>query len=250
MIRCPCYGNAMVKGVFFDLGGTLFHYEGANRGIGSALMRAMTQLGAESTEHIGRAYGRANQEVAKEYAELDYYLHSDLFEETFRRAVRHLDLTFDDEVYGVFRDIQHRTIVEGLSLKEDCLATLEALKDEGLYLSIVSNIDEDMLQPLVARESLQDFLNHWTSSEAAQSCKPHERFFRLSLDLSGLQPSEVLFVGDSPEHDVTGAQAIGMQTALVRNGGLTAPLQSGKETREPDHTIDMLSELVALVRTE
>jgi len=70
------------------------------------------------------------------------------------------------------------------------------------------------------------------------------------LDLSGLQPSEVLFVGDSPEHDVLGAQAMGMQTALVRNGDLTAPLQSGKETPEPDYTIDMLCELVAIVRTE
>ena len=42
----------MVKGVFFDLGGTLFHYEGANRRIGSALMGAMTRLGAESTEPV------------------------------------------------------------------------------------------------------------------------------------------------------------------------------------------------------
>ena len=43
----------MIKGIFFDLGGTLFHYEGANKPIGKALVKAMTALGATSLEEIG-----------------------------------------------------------------------------------------------------------------------------------------------------------------------------------------------------
>ncbi len=237
----------MVKGVFFDLGGTLFDYTVANKPIGAALSSALEKLGADSPGDIGKAYGRASKEVTLEFASLDYFLHADLFEETFKRAVGYLNLQFSAEVYAEFRDAQHRAIVEGMALKEDCKATLQQLKDAGLYLSIISNIDDDMLMPLVERESLDTWLDHWTSSESAQSCKPHERFFNVGLELAGLSAADVLFVGDSPEHDVNGASAVGMRTALIRNGDLTAPLQSGKATVDPDHVIERLGELPEII---
>ncbi|NKB98726.1 MAG: HAD-IA family hydrolase [Pseudomonadales bacterium] len=239
----------MISGIFFDLGGTLFHYEGANKAIGSALVKAMMGLGAGSPKDVGLAYGQANKEVSVEFAQRDYYLHADMFRDTFLRATKALSIPFDEDVYQGFADVQHRAIVDGLELKADCLATLDKLRAQGHYLSIVSNIDEDMLQPLVARASLHDYLDHWTSSEAAGSCKPHETFFAVSLEKSGLNAEQVLFVGDSPEHDVNGASAIGMHTALVRNGGKPAPLQSGKKTAEPDHVIDDLAEIVSILET-
>lgn len=237
----------MIKGIFFDLGGTLFHYEGANKQIGKALVRAMTTLGASSVEEIGRAFGRANQEIAKEFAELEYYLHADMFRATFERAAEHLSLEVLEDVYKSFADLQHSSIVGNLTLKEDCIDTLAQLKAKEKYLSIVSNIDEDMLHPLVKREGLDTYLDHWTSSEEAKSCKPHRAFFEMSLEKAGLAPEEVLFVGDSPEHDVNGASAIGMRTVLVRNGDSQAPLQSGKPTVLPDYEVSKLSEIVALV---
>ena len=237
----------MIKGIFFDLGGTLFHYEGANKPIGKALVKAMTSLGATSLEGIGAAFSKANVEISKEFAELDYYLHADMFRATFDRAAQHLSIDVSEDVYQEFADVQHNSIVSNLELKNDCIETLSALKSKEKYLSIVSNIDESMLQPLVEREGLHDYLDHWTSSEAAQSCKPHQAFFEISLEKSGLAPSEVLFVGDSPEHDVNGANAAGMQTVLIRNGDRVAPLQSGKATVEPDYVIDNLSEIVSLI---
>lgn len=239
----------MISGVFFDLGGTLFHYEGANNAIGAELVKAMMALGASSPQDVGRAYGQANQEVSVEFADRDYYLHADMFRSTFLRATKALSIPFDELIYQAFAAVQHKAIVDGLELKVDCLATLDKLRAQGHYLSIVSNIDEDMLQPLVAREVLHDYLDHWTSSEAAGSCKPHKTFFEVSLEKSGLSAEQVLFVGDSPEHDVNGASAMGMRTALVRNGGRPAPLQSGKTTVEPDHVIDELAELVAILDT-
>ncbi|MGH8598907.1 MAG: HAD family hydrolase, partial [Gammaproteobacteria bacterium] len=134
-----------------------------------------------------------------------------------------------------------------LEIKPDCHATLAALKANGFYLSIVSNIDDEMLEPIVAREGLAQHLNHWTSSEAAQSCKPHRRFFEICLEKSGLAARDVLFVGDSPEHDIEGANAVGMRTALIINDGLVPPLQSGRKTVAPDYAIRNLAELLPLV---
>ena len=247
-LKCGC--SVAVKGLFFDLGGTLFRYSRPEEQIGALLVDSIRALpgGAQlDPQAVGTAYGQAGRAVASDYARRDYYLHSDLFRDIYRTATVSLGLDFDQQAYADYRSHHHQAVVDGLSLKPDCLETLTALKARGLYLSIVSNIDEDMLHPLVAREGLDQLLDHWTSSEAAQSCKPHRRFFDLTLAKSGLPADSVLFVGDSPEHDVNGAAAVGMRTVLIKNGDQPPPLQSGVETLDPDHTIDELQELLHLV---
>jgi FMN phosphatase YigB (HAD superfamily) len=101
--------------------------------------------------------------------------------------------------------------------------------------------------PLVERSGLDALLDHWTSSEEAQSCKPHPRFFEVALEKARCSADEVLFVGDSPEHDINGAKAVGMRAALIREPDTTPPLQTGRETLTPDHEIETLSELKDLV---
>ena len=44
-----------------------------------------------------------------------------------------------------------------------------------------------------------------------------------------------------------GAHAVGMQTALIVDGGMAPPMQTGRTTVSPDHTIHSLSELRAIV---
>jgi len=236
-----------IKGVFFDLGGTLFSYRHVSRKHGELLGAAAGRLALEEPRTLKRAYATAIQEITQHYAEREYYLHRDLFRDAFTHALRLLDLRFDDALIDWYLN-EHRDAVFGcLEIKDDCIETLRELHGRGLYLSIVSNIDDDMLAPLVEREGLDRYLHHWTSSEEARSCKPHRRFFELCLEKSGLDAHEVLFVGDSPEHDIAGAAELGMRTALIVDGELPPPLQSGKACVAPHHTIGRLMELAALV---
>ena len=63
-----------------------------------------------------------------------------------------------------------------------------------------------MLEPLIAREGLDRYLAHWTSSETARSCKPDRRFFELALARASLPAAEVLFVGQwLPSHAELGS---------------------------------------------
>ena len=237
-----------VQGVFFDLGGTLFTYRGIGRATAPLLMEALQRMGiGGEPREISRTYQRASREISQEYAAKNYYLHRDLFRDTFARFVDHVKGSFDEQDYAWYRTEQHKLVLSNLVLKDDCLATLRYLKEQGLYLSIVSNIDDDMLHPLVEREGLGEYLQHWTSSEAAESCKPHHKFFEVSIEKSGLAAGDVLFVGDSPEHDIQGAHAMGMQTVLIVEKGVEPPLQVGRETVTPNHTISTLSELKSLV---
>ena len=104
-----------------------------------------------------------------------------------------------------------------------------------------------MLEPLVEREGLADPLNHWTSSEVALSCKPDQRFFAVALEKSGLSAEQVLFVGDSPEQDIVGANRAEMNTVLIVEDGIEAPLQARRRSVEPDHLIHAFNELKTLI---
>jgi len=43
------------------------------------------------------------------------------------------------------------------------------------------------------------------------------------LEMLGLDPSEVLFVGDTPREDVEGPHGVGMRTAWISKGAAAVP---------------------------
>lgn len=238
-----------VQGVFFDLGGTLFTYSGMPSRSGSLLMAATEKMGiAAAPKDIGRAYQAANQKVARIYGAKDYYLHADLFRDVFIEFCSAVGGEFDLDIWEDYRHKHDAAVVDALEIRPDCVSTMQALRESGLYLSIASNIDHFMLEALVEREGLDELFDDWTSSEEAQSCKPHHQFFDCTQDKSGLDVGDILFVGDSPEHDILGGYSAGMKTALIVEPGVTPPLQSGKETVEPDHQIDALADLLDILQ--
>ena len=233
-----------MKAVFFDLGGTLFSYRNVARATVPLLLEACRRLGVTANPAVIKdAYADATRDVTIAYADKSYYLHRDFFQESFIGFASRLGAPADEQVQTWYLEAHRLAMIDCLVLKDDCLATLAALQARGLYLSVVSNIDDDMLTPLIAREGLDRFLDHWTSSEAAQSCKPDRRFFEVALARSGLSAGEVLFVGDSPEHDIIGAHEVGMRTALILDGGIPPPLQTGRVNVTADHNIARLTEL-------
>lgn len=238
----------MFKGIFFDLGGTLVSYHQVDLIHAPLLLEAAARIGANDARAVKRAYAQAVQDTTLDYAPKDYYLHRDFFLDSFARCFALLDTPVQPEINHWYLHEHLQRVRDCLELKADCHATLAQLKALGLYLSIVSNIDDDMLDHIVARDGLHEYLNHWTSSETAQSCKPHRQFFELCLEKSGLAAHEVLFVGDSPEHDIDGAAGVGMKTALIVNEGSEPPLQSGRARAAPDYVIHSLTELLDLVR--
>jgi 2-haloalkanoic acid dehalogenase type II len=244
-----------VKAVFFDFGGTLFSYASFQRSMRGTdddrppiFAQAAERLGvAAERRAIAQAYGKASVNAFRKYSDRDFYLHRDLFEDTFRFFADELGASADEDFIAWFYDLQRDALVENFELRADCMDTLEALKADGLSLHIVSNIDDDYLHPMVERSGLDALLEHWTSSEEAESCKPHARFFELALEKAGCDAHEVLFVGDSPTHDVAGASRMGMTTALIVEEGATPPGQFG-DLPTADHEIAALSELVPIVR--
>lgn len=239
------------RAVFFDFGGTLFSYgDVQGRTFYPILLESLGRLGAEcEPREAGRAYRRASAAAFAAHHERDYYLHKDLFQDVFRRFAEQVGGSASDDDLEWFHDAQRRMVYEGFALRNDCKATLDALRAAGLHVAIVSNIDDDYLLPMVEKSGLGAHLDAWTSSEEARSCKPHRGIYEHAQRKAGdVSAAESVFVGDSRAHDIVGARALGMHTILIEEGGVETPGGDAGQVAEPHHRVAALGEIPAIVR--
>jgi putative hydrolase of the HAD superfamily len=106
----------------------------------------------------------------------------------------------------------------------EVVGVLDELRARGHQLVICSNWDWDL------REAVEEcgLLGHFdaiVSSAWVGARKPHPRIYEHSVALTGHEPHEILFVGDTWNCDVAGPAAFGMTPVYLRRGH-----------REPDHT--------------
>ena len=246
--KIDCMSESQIRAVFFDFGGTLFSYRDfVGQQLSPAYWTSVLRLGTEiSPRDASRLYWKASNQCFIDYAKRPYYLHRDLFRDTLTHFCELIEVAPDSEFIDTALERQRRFMIDNFTLRPDCLSTLQTLRSAGLTLSIVSNIDDDYLDEMITRSGLDEVLHHWSSSEEAQSCKPDQRFFEYANQKSGVQSDEVLFVGDSPHHDIDGAHAMGMTTVLIQDEHIPA----SPAKHEPHHLINELSELVAIAGVE
>jgi putative hydrolase of the HAD superfamily len=230
------------RAVFFDLGGTLFSYRSINSHFDRVLEDMARGRGvAAPLDELRRAYRIAMGTTMASWTERSFYLHRDLFTEAHVRFLRSLGVEAAPDDADV-RFSEGRVLGEPeVAPREDAATTLSALRARGLHVQIVSNIDNDQLDAIWSRIGLADHVDAITTSEEARSCKPHPAIFRLALEKAGAPPPEsVVFVGDSPWHDVAGANALGMTSVLI---GEAPP----HDAPPPRHVIANLGELLGIV---
>ncbi len=233
------------KAAFFDFGGTLYSYRNKGLGLREVLDALLDRLGVESEpDRVRDAFRVASREAYADHLPRDFYLHRDLFMDTYRRFA--LEIAGETPDPGLLRwchERQCERVIAHFELREDCRETLRRLREAGLHVAIVSNIDDDYLLPMIDRVDLHAVLDAWTSSEEARSCKPHAGIFQTACAKADCAPEEALFVGDALEADVAGAAPLGMTTVYLRADGMPEPPPEGPQ---PSHTVGRLSEVLAL----
>jgi len=91
---------------------------------------------------------------------------------------------------------------------------LDALKTRGKKLVVVSNWD-GLLPRVLEVVGLADYFDEVVVSALVGAAKPDVRIFTEALARAGARPEETLHVGDSPEADARGAEAVGITSLLV-----------------------------------
>ena len=93
---------------------------------------------------------------------------------------------------------------------------LQALRERDIRLVVASNADDAHLHPALDRHGIREHMEVVISSEAVRSYKPRGPFFDAIRQRTGVAAHEILYVGDSPYADVTGARSAGMAAYWVR----------------------------------
>lgn len=84
-------------------------------------------------------------------------------------------------------------------------------------------------------------LEHATGRRALVFGKPSARFFQAGAERLGLEPGEVLMIGDDIEADIGGAQAAELQGAIVKTGKFRPADLEG--SIRPDVVLDSVADL-------
>ncbi|MBI5707064.1 MAG: HAD-IA family hydrolase [Armatimonadetes bacterium] len=100
------------------------------------------------------------------------------------------------------------------SLYDDVLPCLDRLAQGELKLAVISNWDVS-LHRVVRALGVADRFEFVLASLEEGVEKPDRRLFEVALEKLGLEPGEVLHVGDDPIDDVSGALGAGMQALLI-----------------------------------
>jgi len=121
--------------------------------------------------------------------------------------------------------------------------TLDVLNALGhMRTAILSNADHEHLAAWNVTLPVEFIL----ISETVRAYKPHRLVFQRALEQLGLEPHEVLHVGDSDVDDVKGAKEAGLRVAWVnRDGRARRP-----DVPAPDFEIRDLSQVPRLLRLE
>jgi putative hydrolase of the HAD superfamily len=115
------------------------------------------------------------------------------------------------------------------TLYPEVAATLDALKERGLILDVISNFDS-RLHRILAGLGIADRFDEVFVSSAVGHAKPDARIFQAALRKHGLAPGDAAHIGDSETNDVRGAREVGLKAILVDRSGHETPHGSCRVT--------------------
>jgi putative hydrolase of the HAD superfamily len=118
-------------------------------------------------------------------------------------------------------EVEVGTLVDAIRFTPypDAAPALERLREQQLKLVCVSNWDCS-LGTVLERCGLAALLDGAVSSAEAGAQKPDPAIFEAALRFAGVDATEAVHVGDTPEEDIAGAKAAGIRALLLdREGG-------------------------------
>lgn len=246
-----------VRGIIFDMGGTLLHYNapGADwedtEKVGAEAVYTLLSVAGYSLPPRDDALAQAWELARALWAAIvaqGQHVENIRLEQQIRQVaaawgVPPLPLpVLERAAHAYMSAIQaHVRPLEGAT------HTLDALRRQGLRLGLISNTHwpgryhiEDL-----ERFALRPYFDHLVFSADVAAWKPGREIFALGLAGLELDASEAIYVGDSLYFDVWGAQQAGLRGVWIEQAHRWLP--EGLQVT-PDATIRTLPELIEVVQ--
>ena len=233
-----------IKGVFFDLGGTLRIVEKVPEHQERAKVRMARLAGREDVEAFinmvearyepYREWALGENREAGDYELWHQWLLPELGEERLR-AVCH-EMTYQ---YRQVKVLRH--VVEG------GLQVIRGLYERGYRLGIISNlIGEDEIPNWLREDGLAQYFDAVVLSSVCHIRKPDPAIYRMGCEQLGLGPGECVSVADNLGRDITGAKAAGIGANIL----FISPEKLAKKTitdeNRPDYIVHRFIDILDL----
>ena len=235
----------MLDAVLFDWGDTLFHFA-----YDEQLLEAGWEAGLAA---IGRDGLPPHEETAARFREryvpllwepgsLDEIEYPGLI----REALGGFGVEVSDEELARFLAAEHEAWQPARQMGSSTHALLDALRERGLKLALVSNAFDPvwLLERDLERMGLAERLDVAVFSSSIGKRKPHPAIFEAALEPLDAAPERALFVGDSRAADVHGAKALGMTTVQA----LWFRADENEDPPEPDYEAFTQMDVLNVVR--
>ena len=219
----------MIKGILIDFGGTIdsdgIHWFNAFRDGYSLVADIPEDLLREAYVYAERTLGR-NPIITPDYS-FCKTLQTKIELQTLYLESKGILFTKQDTVL----DCCYNNVVKHISI-----VSKPALEKIKLPMVLVTNFYGNM-HTVLAEFSLDHLFKDVIESSVVGVRKPDPEIFRLGVKSLGLEPSETVMIGDSPDKDIIPAQSVGCRTVWLRGKSW-----SGMDCT-PDRTISTLHEL-------
>jgi putative hydrolase of the HAD superfamily len=243
---------AVIKGIIFDMGGTLLRY--ARPGVGS-----WRELEAPGIRGIYRYLLDQGHPIASHEDAFVEAMFARLAEGWEQSTGGHINLravdwiasgaadhaiTLDQQALREAVHLYARPMRDGLTAMPGAVETLVALKREGYRIGLISNTiwPAELHIEDLAEAGILPYLDHMDFSGELGFWKPNPRVFLHMLSKLDLTHDEAVFVGDNPREDIIGAQSVGMRAVWQRS--VDFPLGDVR----PDAMVESLADLPAILQ--
>ena len=131
-----------------------------------------------------------------------------------RRLLGEFEHEVSDDELARFLEAEHAAWAPATQLAATTHALLEALRERGLALGLVSNAFDppELLHRDLERFGVAERVDVALFSSEVGRRKPDPEIFRRALAALGVEAADALFVGDTLATDIAGAAALGLAT--------------------------------------
>ena len=235
----------MIKAVIFDIDGTLYDYDSANK----EAMKAVSEYAAAQFGWDSARFPAENKAMMKT---LGGFLNGTAA--SHNRLIRYQNIL---EKHGLplhphalkMHALYWDTLLCCMRMSPGADCVMEELKKRGVRIGIGTDMTARIQFLKLERLGLLPFVDFLVTSEEAGAEKPDGKLFRRCAEKAGAAPAECLFVGDSLEKDYRGAKAAGMQALWFRPEEKAAAAGPGKGAKIPaGERIASLEEIPGILR--
>ncbi len=216
------------KAVFFDAGNTLLY---PHPSVGAVCLEVMCRYGYKaSLDEISRALQMADEYYEQRYEKDDSFWMNEkeavtMWEDFYELLLREVGVDGDARVIAraIYDEFGRRERWKSYS---DVVPAFKEFKSKGIKLGIISNWDR-RLPELCQELGLSKYMEFIISSALVGSIKPQPEIFELGLEKIGIEPAQVVHVGDHYYADVLGARNVGIMPVLISR-------KSDLNSKDPD----------------